>query len=1165
MKSFIVLGIIPLLLFSGDYFGGDGVVEITRGEWISGDKINLNQNDSLYFTISNIGGIKTPQVFGAVPKPMNGNSQSTWAVIFTNPTSNAITINQVDIIQPNLHFIFNSVSGINPVSGWVLPSQSNVRWSGSIVVPPNSAFDFICNITGTGAPYINDSIRLRITTNAGIFENNTFSTSSGNLLPSTNIAFIKNGITFYFGGLYSNENHQYLLKLYESSNNAPIDSGTNLLVTIPPSFKNVMTGINPDFLNPSIMYDSVTGWSVSTSLLRPLQNDSALFNFSAVSPIIGGKSLYSIGVNFGQSRAQGVVQVLPPPAIGDSGQIQNTSLYIICPDPMDRNTYGVWGGVLVNPTENPIHVTQFNIQSQPGSNLFNNVIGEKPATGWSRVNFNTIRWTGNIMLYPHGALTFICRIKGNNRNASNIPVTFTCETSQGNYTRTDSTNQLRTGIPYANLYYLVGGSASGLIAGIQSGGLTNFVVRVAETSRRTIPSGTTLRINIPPKWSSVTASVNQPGFGPATIIGDSINGWTITTSTNVNISNSYRDFQFSARAPSVAIDAYYSFPTFLINNSTTPNINSICEAVVGVQNPSTGIIVDHISPSFLEPSYSISAIDINLVSRASIPELGFLSIYNFNLSQWENLSQGTIDTNETFISNSITSNVNNYLSATNKIIVRSATIHSNIHSISEDFLFYRTSSFYVVGIDRAPSLVNRGQDSVVMMRLDFISGLGTYGIDTIRIYLSGTGTVTDVSGVRLFDDLNRNGFLDPGELQVGTTQVFNANGIATFAGSPLFTFSDASPKSILLVYTISNLAVIGNYVGVDILNSNDILTSNHLPVPGIYPISSTQARITQDAPVIHWAYASPESIAPNMIEMTRVFAKVSDPQGLGDIQWVRVDCQEIGGDSSLLMYDDGTHGDSIAQDSIYTRDSIQVAIGTLPGNYYLPVTAMDLADTTTRTLVYLFVKDIQPPQFNTQPLNDTSFIGPHIVKSGIIDFSGIFTDSLYHRRNSGPYNAVTHDSISGGIYYFQIPAGVANDTFYYYLSAIDNRGNRGTDPVNAPDSVYRFVILPGPGINEYSVQSRYLDFRVYPIPAKGNVNIVFNIRDVNEKNLSLKIYDVTGRLVKYLPLPPNYVKWTGTDDFGRKLPGGIYFIVLSIKDNNTGNEQRNVRKIIFIR
>jgi hypothetical protein len=65
------------------------------------------------------------------------------------------------------------------------------------------------------------------------------------------------------------------------------------------------------------------------------------------------------------------------------------------------------------------------------------------------------------------------------------------------------------------------------------------------------------------------------------------------------------------------------------------------------------------------------------------------------------------------------------------------------------------------------------------------------------------------------------------------------------------------------------------------------------------------------------------------------------------------------------------------------------------------------------------------------------------------------------------------------------------------------------------------------------------------------------------KNISFKIYDVTGRLVKIFLLPTPYsllptVVWDCTDQSGRNVAGGIYFICLK-----SGGSTIN-RKVILL-
>jgi len=59
--------------------------------------------------------------------------------------------------------------------------------------------------------------------------------------------------------------------------------------------------------------------------------------------------------------------------------------------------------------------------------------------------------------------------------------------------------------------------------------------------------------------------------------------------------------------------------------------------------------------------------------------------------------------------------------------------------------------------------------------------------------------------------------------------------------------------------------------------------------------------------------------------------------------------------------------------------------------------------------------------------------------------------------------------------------------------------------------------------------------------------------------LSIKIYDATGRLVKSFLLPTSSVEWNGTDDSGRILPAGVYFVRLE----SEGFKQ--VEKVILLR
>ncbi len=97
---------------------------------------------------------------------------------------------------------------------------------------------------------------------------------------------------------------------------------------------------------------------------------------------------------------------------------------------------------------------------------------------------------------------------------------------------------------------------------------------------------------------------------------------------------------------------------------------------------------------------------------------------------------------------------------------------------------------------------------------------------------------------------------------------------------------------------------------------------------------------------------------------------------------------------------------------------------------------------------------------------------------------------------------------------------------------------------------------------------------ISPNPFRNHLTIKFEIRnskfETNPKseilNTKLQIYDATGRLVKsfnHLTIQPSnhptQIVWNGTDDLGRRLPAGVYFVRLE----NEGFKQ--VEKVILLR
>ena len=134
---------------------------------------------------------------------------------------------------------------------------------------------------------------------------------------------------------------------------------------------------------------------------------------------------------------------------------------------------------------------------------------------------------------------------------------------------------------------------------------------------------------------------------------------------------------------------------------------------------------------------------------------------------------------------------------------------------------------------------------------------------------------------------------------------------------------------------------------------------------------------------------------------------------------------------------------------------------------------------------------------------------------------------------------------------------------------------------NASNGNYLFSNTTGIEEYEDDVAGAELRFDIYPNPFSKQTKISFGKVNSAEsighsaEGIELRIYDVTGRLVKEFFLPtayspglatrsgagllPTVFSWSGTDDKGQKLPSGIYIIEL-----NTG-KQITRKKVVITR
>jgi hypothetical protein len=110
-------------------------------------------------------------------------------------------------------------------------------------------------------------------------------------------------------------------------------------------------------------------------------------------------------------------------------------------------------------------------------------------------------------------------------------------------------------------------------------------------------------------------------------------------------------------------------------------------------------------------------------------------------------------------------------------------------------------------------------------------------------------------------------------------------------------------------------------------------------------------------------------------------------------------------------------------------------------------------------------------------------------------------------------------------------------------------------------------VAPTMGVVEEGGLSALLGARrltVFPSVTRGRLNIAYNIgKEQSAKGIALKIYDITGRLVKSFALSPmplaQSVTWHGDDDAGRTVAAGVYFVKL------TADGKETVEKAVLLR
>jgi hypothetical protein len=278
----------------------------------------------------------------------------------------------------------------------------------------------------------------------------------------------------------------------------------------------------------------------------------------------------------------------------------------------------------------------------------------------------------------------------------------------------------------------------------------------------------------------------------------------------------------------------------------------------------------------------------------------------------------------------------------------------------------------------------------------------------------------------------------------------------------------------------------------------------------------------------------------------------------------------------------GDYGTSLAAD-LGLYQAVFVCAGVFPYNHVIQSTSLE-ASTLVDYLqnqngrLYLEGGDVwyfdPPTGYNFAPLfginpsaDGSSDMGP------VIGQASTFTQTMSFDYG-GENNWMDHiDPTGTGFLIFQdaddnYNCGVANDAGNY--RTVGTSFELGLLADAAPpstraallDSIMHFFGI-STGVQDTKIQippiTPALD--IYPNPCRGILYIKLQHQDNTAPDNKVTIYDVSGRSVRqYTDLPNNQpVMWSGRDDQGRDLPGGIYFVKLQ------SDETTYTHKVIFLK
>ncbi len=216
--------------------------------------------------------------------------------------------------------------------------------------------------------------------------------------------------------------------------------------------------------------------------------------------------------------------------------------------------------------------------------------------------------------------------------------------------------------------------------------------------------------------------------------------------------------------------------------------------------------------------------------------------------------------------------------------------------------------------------------------------------------------------------------------------------------------------------------------------------------------------------------------------------------------------------------------------------------------------------------------NVAPTIQHTQPFNNTTNTGIITLKTRIFD-NGIIRYSrsgeaprIYYRKSTN--NGATWTSYTSAnftstttrdTFYFQISGSSLGTKVEYYFAAQDialptarvttlPAGGSGINPPGstAPGTRFTFNVTTSVSVISNNVPSEYKLFNNYPNPFNPNTTIRFNLMKAGD--VKLRVYDITGRLIKTLINQRLTAGEFKVDFAGTDLSSGVYIYRIETSD-----------------